>query len=63
MPDPLELKWTTHGWAVMGPIGKVALGEHKIVKIGEPFRRKGEDYVYGYIAPGTVQARRYGPIS
>ena len=56
---PLRLKWTQHGWAVMGPVGKVALGAHNVVKMGEPFRFNGEQFVYGYIQPGLVAPRTY----
>jgi len=57
---PLRLKWTLHGWAVMGPVDAVALGEHSVVKMGEPFRFNGEPWVYGYIAPGTLAPRKFG---
>lgn len=56
---PLRLKWTMHGWAVMGPIADVKLDEHKVVKLGEPFRFNGEQFVYGYIQPGLIQPRTY----
>lgn len=56
---PLRLKWTTHGWAVMGPVDEVHLGEHKIVKIGDRFTFNGADWCYGYIAPGTIAPRRF----
>jgi hypothetical protein len=57
LPSGLRVKWSKNGWVVEGPVDKVHLGEHNIVKLGDPM---ANGKVYGYLRPGTLRPQRLG---